>query len=697
MGIKTKAVWVALLCLLMIMANMALAETVDSVLVNATRLSKPLYQVPASVSVVGQEAIQTGKQQLGLDESLVRVPGLFMQNRYNFAQDLRVSIRGFGSRATFGIRGIKLYVDGIPATLPDGQSGVDSIDIASLERIEVIRGPSSSLYGSSAGGVINMFTETGSVDKPFVQARVSVGSYDFSKLHVKAGGQNGPVNYLVNVSQTKLDGYREHSEMKSTLLNSTFRYDIDDSSELSLSFNVLDAPKADDPGGLKREGNAFNVGVDERDQAQRNNLRFDAGESVSQQQLGLRYVKSIADTHEFTLRHYYVVRDFDNRLPFGDFSGLGLVPSGGIVELDRLFVGGGAQYSFSDQLCGHKNRLSLGLDVDSQHDERVNYTNIVNTPVVGPKSLDQGEDVLSWGVYLQNEHMLTDLLELTLGIRYDEIEYDFDDHYFVDSTDDSGNIRFNQWSPQVGLSWRLNQVVNMFANISHSFEAPSSREFANPVAAGGFNPSLDAQTAVNYELGLKGQMGFIRHYEVSIFKIETDDELVLAGTNPAGSDFFTNAGATTRKGLETSVTLQPIEPLTVTASYTYSDFNFDTFNSGATSFAGNHIPGLPEHSAFLELAYKTAQGFYAVWDTQYVSEVFVDNANSDSAASYSVSNLRVGFTVKHGRTSLSPFIGINNVFDKEYIGAVRVNESNKRFFEPAPEINFFAGMSLNFQ
>ncbi|PCI68376.1 MAG: TonB-dependent receptor [Piscirickettsiaceae bacterium] len=680
-----------------LLSSVAIADDHDSLIVNATRLEKPLYSVPASVSIVDQTAIQSGKQQLGLDESLVRVPGVFMQNRYNFAQDLRISIRGFGSRATFGIRGIKLYVDGIPATLPDGQGGVDSIDIGSIQRMEVIRGPSSSLYGAAAGGVINMYTESGPRDKPFVEGRVSIGSYDFTKVQLKAGGQKDKLNYLVSISHTKLGGYRDHSGTKNVLFNSKFRYDIDGTSDLTLTLNAVDSPKADDPGGLRRVGNTFNVDLTNPTDAQRNNLRFDTGESVKQQQIGLLYNKTIGEKHELRLRNYYVFRDFDNRLPFGDFSRLGIVPSGGVVELDRFFVGGGAQYSYSDALLGHKNHMTVGVDIDSQQDERVNFTNIVDSPVVGPKSLDQDEEVFSWGIYLQNEFSITDSLELSAGIRYDEIKYDFKDHYFVDVTDDSGKIRFSEWSPQAGLSWQVNTGVNLFANISTSFEVPSSREFANPTAAGGFNSSLTAQTAINYEVGVKGSLSQISHYEVSLFKIKTDDELVLAGTNPAGSDFFENAGETIRKGLEASVTFEALKNTDMTMSYTYSDFEFDNFTSGGTSFSGNALPGIPEQTAFVELAYQNPQGYFVIWDTQYVSEVTVDNANSDAAASYSVSNLRAGFSSKIGNSVISPFIGINNIFDKQYIGAVRVNESRSRFFEPAPELNVFVGLSIRFQ
>jgi iron complex outermembrane recepter protein len=670
-------------------------EHLGDLTVNATRVDKSLYEIPASVSYVGMDEIQLGKQQLGIDEALVKIPGLFMQNRYNFAQDLRISIRGFGSRATFGIRGIKLYVDGIPATLPDGQGGVDSIDIGSLERMEVIRGPSSSLYGSASGGVINMYTEDGPLDGPFVEGRASFGSDNFRKYQIKTGGQKDKLNYLVNFSRLELDGYRDHSRTENFLVNSKFRYDIDNTSDITLTLNAVDSPEAEDPGGLRRTGNAFNVGVSTPTAAQRNNLRFDAGESVEQQQIGLLYNKSVGEKHDFTLRNYYVFRNFNTNLPFGDFGGP-VTPSGGIVGLDRFFTGGGGQYSYSDNLFGHKNRLTMGFDIDSQMDERINDTNIVNSVVVGPRSLDQDEDVFSWGIFLQNEFNITDSLALTAGVRYDEVEFDFTDKYFVDGTDDSGKIIFTEWSPQAGLLWSVNDAVNIYGNVGTSFESPSSREFANPVGAGGFNPSLNAQTAINYEIGVKGFLSQKLSYELAVFRIETEDELVLAGQNLAGSDFFTNAGETTRNGIEAALTVKPLQGLNVTFAYTYSDFEFDKFTVGGTSFKGNAIPGIPQQTAFVELAYYHPSGFYSILDTQLVDQVFVDNANSDEADDYIVSNLRLGYTIDLGNKVFAPFIGINNIFDQNYIGAVRVNEANSRFFEPAPDMNLYAGMSLRF-
>ena len=303
---STGSIWLAGFVLLAITPAQATADEViavqlDPIIIRATRIDDEQAKLPIAVGSVGKDEIQLGRQQLGLDESLVNIPGLFFQNRYNFAQDLRISIRGFGARANFGIRGIKIFADGIPQTLPDGQSSVDAIDLGSTRRIEAIRGPFSSVYGAASGGVINILTEDGPAT-PYASGRINAGSYGYVQGQVKAGGQADNLNYLVNASGTTLDGYREHSSYRSRLLNSKFRYDLDDSSDLTITLNAVDSPLAEDPGALTES----EVKEDRKHAAPRN-LLFDAGEELDQQTLGLAYNKEFDTEHQFMLRNYYVM------------------------------------------------------------------------------------------------------------------------------------------------------------------------------------------------------------------------------------------------------------------------------------------------------------------------------------------------------------------------------------------------------
>ncbi len=684
----------------------ALAEQVESladVTVTATRVDKSLYEIPASVGYVGIDDIQFGTEQIGLDESLDKIPGIFSTNRYNFNQDLRISIRGFGSRSTFGIRGVRIYVDGIPNTLPDGQGGVDNIDIGSTGSMEVIRGPSSSIYGTASGGVINIYTEDGPSVGHMAQARMLLGSDGMKKAQIKTGGQYEDLNYLVNLSRFHIEGYRDHSESDNILLNSKIRYDFTDATSLTTVFNWVDSPEANDPGGLCSSFSAtpFCTTFEaDRTVAQRNNERFDAGEAIAQQQLGFVLNHQLDEYQSLTARNYYVLRDFEANLPFG-----APFATGGIIGLDRFFVGGGLQYTNTHDVFGHGNRLTVGFDIDSQMDHRVNFTNIRDFAAVGPMTLKQDEDVFNWGVFIQNEFKITDSLELTAGVRYDEVEFEFTDFFLADA-DQSGSVTFSELSPQAGLLWRAHEAVNPYISYSTSFETPSTREFASPVGPGGFNTGLSSQTSSNYEIGVKGVLPAQLSYQLSLFYIDTQDELLPAGLNAGGSTFFINAGETERMGVEAAFTYRILPGLDFSLAYTYSDFEFESLVVNGINFAGDKIPGVPEQVLYTELAYYHPDGYYAAFELQYVDEIHVNNTFVDSRGDlitqiettndYLLGNLRLGYSMVRGNTEFNPFIGINNIFDQKYFGNIRVNEGNHRYFEPAPELSIFAGVSIGF-
>ena len=651
----------------------------EDIMVTAPRWEQPLTTVPAAIGLVEQDELQSGKQQLGLGESLGRVPGLFVQNRYNFAQDTRIAIRGFGARSNFGIRGIKLFVDGIPATLPDGQGQVDSIDLGSAQRIEVIRGPSSSLYGTAAGGVISVITEEGP-SEPFAHARLSAGEYGFWRYGVKAGGDTGALNYLGNLSRLELSGYRNNSRTENVLFNGKVRYTIDQSAELTAVFNAVDSPTADDPGGLTEQ----EVRADRRQAAPRNVL-FDAGEELDQQKVGLVYRKVLGSNHEISARNYYVFRDFNNRLPF---------TSGGSVDLDRLFVGGGLSYTYAGDLVGRPNRVIVGFDVDAQRDDRKRFDN--NQGTLGAKTFDQDEDVSSIGLFAQNEFALLDDVRLTLGARYDKVDFDIDDSFLADG-DDSGDIAFDEFSPMVGLLWSLSSVVNFYGNISTSFETPTTTELANPSGAGGFNQELDAQTATNYEVGVKGSLPARLRYEVAVFTIDVDDELVPFEV-PAfpGRTFFRNAGESSRDGIEVGVAVEPVGGVTVSMAYTYSDFEFDKYVVDGVDLNGNEIPGIPEHQLFGEIGYRHRSGLYGAWEVRYVGEFYADDENSVETDSFTVFNLRSGYVGRWGKWEIGPFLGVNNMLNERYNANVRLNAAAGRYFEPAPERNLYGGIEVQY-
>jgi len=655
------------------------ASVLEPVVVEATRLESDLDRVPAAVGVVGKDDVQLGRQQLGLDESLVAMPGLFLQNRYNFAQDLRISIRGFGARAGFGIRGVRIVVDGIPETLPDGQAGVDGIDLGSVERVEVIRGPVSSLYGNASGGLINIVSERGP-EVPFVESRLSTGEFDFSKYQLKFGGEAGPLNYMVNTSRMELDGYRDQSRTKNTQFNGNFRYQIDDTSELDFIAHVTDQPTADDPGGLtlaEMEANPRG--------ANPTNVAFDAGEELDQQKVGLVYTKAFGVHHELQLRNYYLWRDFLNRLPF---------EAGGSVVIDRFFAGGGGNYTYTGDLLDRPNRFMIGVDYDRQDDDRSRFDNVLGE--LGALGFEQNEEVTSRGIFVQNEfEMLTDLA-LTLGLRYDRVEFDVTDSFLSDG-DDSGTRSFSETSPMVGLMYSLGPSVNLYGTISTAFETPTTTELANPSGAGGFNPDLEPQLATNYEVGLKGTIGTKSRYQLALFSTDVEDELIpFELPDQPGRDFFSNAGESSRRGLEVAAVTQPLSGLQLSLAYTWSDFEFDEFSDASGDYSGNRIPGIPRNLVYGEISYAHTSGFYGSLDALSVGDVYVNNANTDRSESYVVSNFRAGIDLHVGPWEISPFLGVNNLFDEEYAGNVRINAFGGRYFEPAPDRNLYAGVTLGY-
>ncbi len=356
----------------------------------STRVEKQINKVPFSISLIDKDQIQLGKQAITLDESLNKIPGVYVQNRYNFAQDQRISIRGFGSRAAFGVRGIKILYDGIPLTLPDGQSQTDSLDLSSAERIEVIRGPVSALYGNSSGGVISIFSESG-LEEPFVEIKPLFGSFGLFKFNAKTGGKFKEFNYLINISRLNYDGFRDHSKTENIQLNSNFNYLIGDNSDITVVLNFIDAPTAKDPGSLTKE----QINQD-RNQAASGNLASNSGEQVKQLRFGLRFNSYINDNNQVEALTYIITRDFEQRLPFG------------IISFDRVFLGGGLKYILINKLFNHNNRLIIGTDIEYQDDERLNFS-FTDDFKKDSVTLDQTEQVFNLGIYLQNEFSLLSL------------------------------------------------------------------------------------------------------------------------------------------------------------------------------------------------------------------------------------------------------------------------------------------------
>ena len=656
------------------------SKDLDEIVVTATMIQRTLNNVPAAVSVVGEDEIQFARQQLALDEALDRVPGIFMQNRYNFAQDLRISIRGFGARAQFGIRGVKVLVDGIPETLPDGQGSVDAIDLGATSQIEVIRGPSSSMYGNASGGVISITTE-GAGPNPFAEARLATGSYGFDKLQFKTGGQTQKLNYLLSLSDMTYDGWRDHSRAVSKQLTGRFDLDLGKNRDLLTVVNYTDQPQSDDAGGITAALAAVNPRA-----AWPANVLYDAGEALTQTRIGFVYSMPVGSHGAIKARNYYAWRDFSGLLP---------VQSAGSIDLTRAFGGGGLTYSYDGIWLDRPNRLAAGFDFDDQNDDRLRYDNLQG--VRGALTFDQNEHVTSHGVFVQDELSLNPKVRLSLGARADNVEFDVTDHFLSDGND-SGAASFNRTSPMVGIVFDIAKQLNLYATYSSSFETPTTTEFNRPDGAGGFNENLKPQIARNLEFGVRGSLKEKQRYEISVFRINVDDELIPfeVPTSP-GRNYYQNAGKSGRKGVEFSWVSQPTDRLQTTVSYTYSDFTFTDFvDASGNNFDGNVIPGTVRNMFYGELTYRSGK-WYASGELLHADKQFGDNANAVAIDGYTLGNLRLGYDAEIGDLSISPFLGINNIFSETYTANVRLNPFGGRYYEPGPPRNGYAGVSLNWK
>jgi len=649
----------------------------DEIVVHSTRVATTLLETPAAISVIGQEEIQLARPELTLGESLARVPGVFTQNRQNFAQDLRVSIRGFGARARFGMRGVKLIIDGIPATLPDGQGQLDTLQLSTVGRIEVIRGPSASLYGSASGGVIRVESEAIG-EGVFAAGRVALGSNGYRSYDAKSTVRSGSVGILVGISRQQLAGYREHSQMESKILSTRLEWQIDDVSELTALLSAAQSPVADDPGGLK----ASEVAAD-RSQAAPNNLLFDAGERLDQVTTGLRYRRRSGEVHETTAVAWYGQRDFTNRLP--------IPPEGVTGTLGRTFAGTSLQHEYTEDLFGLENSLLVGFDFEAQRDDRTRDSGFV-------RSVDQAEDVTSVRGFLRDELALPRDLALTFSLGFDNLRYRLDDHLSA-GAGDSGQVDFSEWSPAFSLRWNPNDGLNPYLRISTSFEPPTTTEFRNPSGGGGFNPDLGAQSAVNYEVGLKGLFPGRIRYDLAAYYIDTSNELIPYEIG--NETFFRNAGQTKRFGLEVMLMAELFDGLRLTTSYSFSRAEFTNYvipiDDTPTNLAGNRVPGVPENTFYAELLYIRPDGLFAALEGRVAGAFYADDSNSVRTEAYGVLDFRVGWKGELGRWRVTPYIAVSNLTHTVYDDNVRLNAGFGRYYEPAAGVEVQGGLGIAYR
>lgn len=664
------------------------AAVLDPVVVTATRTGQRAFDVPASIDMVDRAAIRDGKPAINLSESLPQVPGVFAANRNNYAQDLQLSIRGFGARATFGVRGVRLYQDFIPLTMPDGQGQTGSVSLLSAERIEVLRGPFSTLYGNASGGVVAIFTEAPPA-APLGAASVSVGSYATANAGLQGGGTHGAVGGIAAVNRFDTEGYREHSAATRDIVNAKLVYAPDPARRVTLIANLQHQPDAQDPLGLTQA--QFEADPRQADPAA---TRFDTRKSVDQTQGGVAYEQVLSPTLSARITGYGGARRIRQFLAF---AGSALTSSGGVVDLDRDYGGLGARLTWSGTLAGRALTLVAGVDVDRMRETRQGFAN--DFGAAGALRRDERDTVQSADGYVEAQWHAHPLVSATIGLRTSVVRFDVDDrHVTAENPDDSGSRRYTDTSPIAGVVLHVRDDLNAYVSYGQGFETPTLAELAYRPGGPGVNFALDPATSTAWETGVKWQ-GRRQRAALAAFHTRTEQEIVVDAAS-GGRTTYRNASATRRRGAELAWHADAADELALHASYTWLDATFDApFAAGnlpAVVPAGARLPGVPAQQAYASARWTPAalRGLVAGLEVQYVGRVYVDDRNTASAPGYAVGNAWLGFVRTFGAATFSAYVRANNVADASVIGSVIVNDTNGRYFEPAPGRNFFAGIDL---
>ncbi|MEA1554254.1 TonB-dependent receptor PqqU, partial [Salmonella enterica] len=664
----------------------ASASNEQTMIVTATPQTVSELDTPAAVSVIEGEDMRLATPRVNLSETLTSVPGLQVQNRQNYAQDLQISIRGFGSRSAFGVRGIRLYVDGIPATMPDGQGQISNIDINSIQDVEVLRGPFSALYGNASGGVINVTTETG------IEASSYYGSYGSWRYGLKATGamgdgtQPGDVDYTVSTTRFTTHGYRDHSGARKNLANAKLGVRLDDVSKLSLIFNSVDI-KADDPGGLTES--EWKADPQQAPRAEQYNTR----KTIKQTQAGLRYERQLSAQDDISVMAYAGERETTQYQSIPLVAQLKPAQAGGVITLQRHYQGIDSRWTHRGEL-GVPVTFTGGLNYENMSENRKGYNNFrLNNgpPEFGHKGdLRRDERNLMWNVdpYLQTQWQLTQKLSLDAGVRYSSVWFDSNDHYIAPGNgDDSGDASYHHWLPAGSLKYALTDAWNLYLAAGRGFETPTINELSYRAdGQSGFNFDLKPSTNDTVEVGSKTRIGN-GLLTAALFQTDTDDEIVVA-SSMGGRTTYKNAGKTRRQGAELALDQRFAGDWRVKASWTWLDATYRSNVCQGQNCDGNRMPGIARNMGFASLGFIPDEGWYAGTDVRYMGDIMANDENTAKAPSYTVVGLNTGYKFNYSQLTVDIFGRVDNLFDKEYIGSVIVNESNGRYYEPAPGRNY---------
>jgi iron complex outermembrane receptor protein len=638
----------------------------ENVIVKSTKINSTIQQAPLSVTLKSFREEKNFNSQSSFSDFTRNTPGLFTSSSNNFSQDLRISIRGFGARSAFGIRGIKLIVDGIPETTPDGQSQLDNLPLGLVSSIEILRGPNANLYGNSSGGVISINTLTDSSEKYYRNSGI-FGAYQYQSLQKTRILDWNSSSLIIHYDKRRSNGYRDQSGYKSNILNLKYINDLDNNNKIVWQINYTDSPYAYDSGGLK-----LSEVENDRRQARKNNIDYDTYEKVKHLKTGVSWNHKRSENSFFDSYFFYQKRDFFTKLPFN---------FGGIISLDRDYYGLGTKYTKKYYLDNRKKTLVLGLDYLNQSDDRKRYKN--DFGVQGEMTFDQIEQFKSTGLFMLSQTNYDSGLLVRYGIRYDINDI---------GTDSSSSIILDKLNPSVGLSYKVNSNDNIFFSFGTSFETPTLNELSNNPNGVGLNEDLKSSSSLNYEIGWRKAVSNLT-LEAIAYAISSENEILPYELEQfPGKNFYQNVGSTSRYGIELNSQLS-FKGGRINLSYTLSKNKFEDFIIDNNNLADNLIPGIPSQMLDLDLIFKLSRGRSLIISNRLIGERYADNANETLISSYNLLNIKYS---KEIFSNSEIFLGVNNAFNQEYFDNIRINAFGKRYYEPAPKRNFYFGINFSF-
>lgn len=693
---------IAALCACWPLASIAddIRNPMNVVVISGARAEHTSFDLPAAIDVVDAAQIGAAQLRVNASEALAAVPGVVVRNRENYAQDLQISSRGFGTRSAFGVRGVRLVADGIPATMPDGQGQAATFNLDVAERIEVLRGPFSALYGNHSGGVVQLFTRE-PTDRPTVEASFTGGSYGQRKLDTNASGRSGGIGYLIDASRFETDGYRDHSAATRDQAYAKLVVEPTSTSRLVITASGLRQDDTQDPLGVtwdtfRRDPRAGEIDTTDTQSPQRTLAdRYDTRKGINHKQFGATFEQ------RFGQDRLQVTAYGGNRrvIQYQSFSRGFQAPathSGGVIDFDRDFYGIDANWRAVRTVAGGTLRTTAGLEMAQSKDARQGFENFIGTTfgVKGNLRRDEQNDVTSVDPYVQVEWE-RDQWVLTGGLRHSRVDFDVEDRY-LSNGNDSGGTDFRHTTPLVGVLYKISPTLNVYASAARGFETPTMNESFYSGTGGGFNFALEPAIGTHLEIGAKAMVARGVRVNAAVFQVKTKDELVVDASS-GGRTSYRNASATLRQGGELSVDAELGAGWNARIAMSMLHAIYDE-GFGAVP-KGSRLPGVPKSSFYGELGWTEAAGRYGVaLETVANSRVYAEDTNTaQTAPGYAVVNARVQASQQFGGWRLRQFARLNNLFDRDYVGSVIVGDANRRYYEAAPGSNWLLGVSAQYQ